>query len=166
MRLLCYLALILIFSCKTKQHSTTVSIDFVPDFSKGPATIVYKAGKEYHKLVPVLLSEDKSRIIGYPAKSDIQNGETLPYPIILNDGYFLDNRGISKNSAFLDLTYEQYLKLDSLPSVKEMYKWISNKDPLISIYDCGSRKVITDVENQLNALIDQNRLKELCRVVK
>jgi len=68
--------------------------------------------------------------------------------------------------AFLKLTYEEYSKLEALPPVEEMYGWILDKDPLTSLCDCGSRKVFTDIENQLNALIEKGKLQSVCRVVK
>jgi len=157
----------LAFGCKSKHQTIdTVSIDFIPDFTKGPPTLVYKTKKDYHDLVPVWLSDDKSRIVAYPGIKDISTAKGFPLPTALNDGYFLDNRGINKNAAFLKLTYEEYSKLDSLPSITEMYKWIKHKDPLITLCDCGSRQAFTDIKSQLNALIDGGTLKSVCHVLK
>ncbi len=164
-----YLVIVLLLTvgCKTKPHTADAgSIDFEPDFSKGPPTLVYKTKKDYHDLVPVWLSEDKSRIVAYPGINDIRTTSGFPLPTKLQHGYFLDNRGITKNAAFLKLTYEEYAKLDSLPSAKEMYGWIINKDPIRTLCDCGSRHVFTDIESQLNALIDAGSLKKVCHVLK
>src|SRR4029078_1289771 len=149
---------------KTKKQ--TASIDFTPDFAKGPPTLVYKTQKDYHDLVPVWVSDDKSRIVAYPGIKDIRTSNGFPLPTSLNDGYLLDNRGINKNAAFLKLTYEEYSKLDSLPGITEMYKWIKHKDPLITLCDCGSRQAFTEIKSQLNALIDGNTLKTVCHVLK
>ncbi|HZV70682.1 MAG TPA: hypothetical protein VFG10_14105 [Saprospiraceae bacterium] len=157
----------LVFGCKTKhQNGNPESISFTPDFTKGPPTLVYKTKKDYNDLVAVWLSDDKSRIVAYPGIKDISTPKGFPLPTSLNDGYLLDNRGINKNAAFLKLTYEKYSKLDSLPTTAEMYEWIKNKEPLITLCDCGSRQAFADIKSQLNALIDAGQLKTVCHVMK
>jgi len=158
------IVLLLMLGCKTKQE--TGSSDFVPDFTKGPPTLVYKTKKDYHDLVPVWLSDDKTRIVAYPGLTDIHTATGFPFPADLHKGYLLDNRGINKNAAFLKLTYEEYAKLDSLPSKEVLYGWIIDKDPLTALCDCGNRHVFTDIESQLNTMIDDGSLKKVCHVVK
>jgi hypothetical protein len=96
----------------------------------GPQTIVYKTKKDYYNLVPVLLSDDKTEIISYPHPIDIKVGDTYVTPTKLNEGYLLDNRGIGKNVAFLNMTYEQYSKLDRVPTLEELQNMIVDKNPL------------------------------------
>ena len=48
----------LLVACKAYK-----SKHFKPDFSPGPAAIVYKTKADYSKLVPVTLSDDKTEII-------------------------------------------------------------------------------------------------------
>jgi hypothetical protein len=162
-----YLAIVILLACGCKtKHQSGANPDFIPDYSKGPPTMVYKTKGDYRALVPVMLSEDKTRIVGYPGKSDIESWKGYPLPTQLHDGYLLDNRGIDHNVAFLKLTYEEYAALDTLPPVTIMHEWILDKDPLRVLCHCGSRKAFTDIESQLNVLIEADRLTSVCRVMK
>lgn len=154
--------MLVILACKAK----TPVISFTPDFTKGPPAIVYQANKKYKDHVPVFLSEDKSRIVGYPGIHDIRVGNSFPYPIALHKGYFLDNKGITERVAFLKLTYDEYARLDSLPGKNEMYNWIIDKDPITSLCNCGNRHAFTDIERQLNELIDAKQLETVCKKMK
>jgi hypothetical protein len=161
-----YLVIItlLLLGCKSRQPAV---IDiFIPDHTTGPPTMVYKTRADYRNLVPVMLSADKTRIIGYPGPNDLADAVEFPIPTKLRGGYWLDNRGISKDVAFLNMTYEAYSKLESLPSVDEMYAWIIDKDPLTALCNCGSRNAFTDIDRQLNALIKSGKLNSVCRVIK
>src|SRR5678816_4285783 len=40
------------------------------------------------------------------------------------------------------------------------------KNPLMTLCDCGSRKVFTDIEEQLNRVIDAGNLEKVCHVVR
>lgn len=155
MRFIIAAAVVALASCKastTAQHKTAAQ----------PAVLVYKTKADYNGLVPVILSDDKSSIISYPAPSDLMTGEQYNKPTMLHDGYLLDNRGISRNSVFLRLTYEEYAVMGSAPSLEEMYLLISDKNPLTELYDCGtSRK-----EAELNELIDSKQLKKKCKKIK
>lgn len=139
---------------------------FQPAFVPGPQTIVYKTKADYSKLVPVLLSDDKSQIISYPHPKDIKLGETLALPTALSKGYLLDNRGIGPNVAFLKITYEEYAKREEAPSLAEMEAMIIDKDPLLELCNCGNSKVFTDKVNQLNDVIEAGKLGTTCRVIK
>ena len=99
-----------------------------------PPVIVYKTTKDYSKNVAVTLSADKTKIVAYPAPSDVSANS---YPTALNKGYWLDNRGISANTAFLSMTYEQYAKLRKAPSLDELYGMIIDKNPIKKMYLCG-----------------------------
>ena len=68
--------------------------------------------------VPVLMEEGRTRILAYPAPSDLKTGDVLCLPTPLEDGYLLDNRGIGLNVAFLAYTYEEYSKFTEPPSMK------------------------------------------------
>jgi hypothetical protein len=78
----------------------------------------------------------------------------------------LDTKGIGKNVAFLKLTYEEYSKLDNVPTLVELYNMIIDKDPLTEMCDCGNKKAFTDIVNQLNYLIDNKKLRTVSKVVK
>ncbi len=87
--------LIVFFACKGQNSKS-----FVPDFVAGPPTIVYKTKGDYNKLVPVLLSNDKSEIISYPHPKALMVGGQLALPTILEKGYLLDNRGVGDRIDF------------------------------------------------------------------
>jgi len=112
-----------------------------------PPIVVYKTTKDYSKNVAVTLSEDKTRIVSYPAPTDVS---ARSYPTALNKGYWLDNRGISPNTAFLSITYEEYAKLKRAPKLEELYEMIIDKKPIKKMYICGRGGSSI---SELNALI-------------
>jgi len=122
-----------------------------------PPIIVYKTTKDYSKNVAVTLSDDKTRIVSYPAPSDVS---ARSYPTALSKGYWLDNRGISQNTAFLSITYEEYAKLKKAPKLEELYAMIIDKNPIKKMYLCGRG---SSTVSELNALI-KKRFKGCERV--
>ena len=108
-------------------------------FMLSPPIIIYKTKADYSKYVPVTLSEDKSKVVSYPAPGDVYYKGQLAYPTSLDKGYWLDKRGVGPKSAFIKLTYEEYAKLPSAPGIDELYAMIIDKDPFTEIYDLGSR---------------------------
>ena len=150
-------------ACKGQYNST-----FKPDYSNisAPPTLVYKTKSNYNNLVPVLLSDDKMEIISYPHPKDLKVGHALALPTSLKDGYLLDNRGIASNVVFLKMTYEEYYKLDSAPSLKELYDLIIDKDPLTELCNCGNRTAFKDKISELNKIIKAEKLKTICRQIK
>ena len=164
-----YLLIFLVigFGCKAKHIRLAEQLTvFTPDHTQGPPAIVYRAKKQYADLVPVILSDDKSRIVSYTSPDDLKKMEKLPLPTTLHEGYYLDNRGINANVAFIDMKYADYVKLTTLPALEEMYALIIDKDPLDELCDCGSRKAFRDIISQLNQLIDSEQLRKVCRVIK
>lgn len=155
--------IIALTACKSQNKST-----FKPDYSNisSPPTLVYKTKSNYNNLVPVLLSEDKTEIISYPHPKDLKVGDELALPTSLKDGYLLDNRGIGSNVAFLKITYEEYSKLASAPSLKELYDLIIDKDPLTEFCNCGNRSAFKDKVSELNKIIKEEKLKTICRQIK
>lgn len=123
-----------------------------------PPVVVYKTTKDYSRHVPVGLSADKSRIVSYPAVSDVKVGNQYPYPTSLTDGYLLDNRGIGRNVAFLSYTYEEYAALPATPSSDELRKKVIDTDPLLEYHTCGNRYQYEDLEKELNELIRAGKL--------
>lgn len=139
-----------------------------PDFSSLSAQhiLVYKTKFNYNNLVPVLLSNDKTEIISYPNPRDLIVGSGYSLPTILNNDYLLDNRGIGINVAFLKLTYEEYSELKEAPSMKELYSYILDKSPLQELCDCGNKNVFSDIEKELNIIIDKNQIRITCKPLK
>ena len=128
----------------------------------GPGTIIYKTKADYSKNVPVTLSEDKSHIVSYPAPQDVYFRGELAYPTKLAKGFLLDNRGISVNSAFISLTYEEYAKLGAAPNPEALYKMIIDKDPFTEMYSLGSR--YRNATQEITELIENHKLKHYKRL--
>lgn len=146
---------------------STSSSETIPtmDFS-GPPTTVYKTKRNYNNKVPVTLSDDKTKIVAYPSPKDVFYNGNLAYPTQLAQGYLLDNRGIGKNVAFLNITYEEYSNLIETPDVASMYSNIIDKDPLVQMCNCGNRlQYTTNVVAKLNQLINDNKLS-VCKKIK
>ena len=118
-----------------------------------PTVYIYKTKKDYSKQVPVLMDESRSCIVSYPAPSDLlRNGKpTLPTP--LEEGFWLDNRGIGPTVAFLSYTYEEYIALPKAPSYQDLINHIADKYPLTVIHACGQRADYNDIVAELNEKI-------------
>jgi hypothetical protein len=101
-----------------------------------PPVMIYKTKGNYSKYVPVVLSADHTYIITYPDIKDIYYQGSFAYPTPLIGGYFLDNRGIDLEVAFLDYTYEQYQALGQTPQPDELLKHVLFLDPLTELYLC------------------------------
>lgn len=167
---LCIAFVLLVFACKathkttqTAKVETQTNATVEEQSTSTQPVFVYKTKGDYANLVPVFLSDDKSEIVSYPSLSDINNS-TLPTP--LKDGYLLDNKGVGKNVAFVNLTYDAYAKLKDTPTLNELYTLILDKDPLIELCDCGKRNSFVDVNKQLNEWIENNQLKTKCKKLK
>lgn len=128
-------------------------------FVASPSVIVYKMRKDYSQNVPVILSSDKKTIVSYPHPRDVYTNGKLAVPTPLKNGYWLDNRGISANVAFLSYTYEEYAALQSVPSIETLYKKIVDKDPVTEMWDCGHRHNYRDLVNDLNEIIVNNKME-------
>ncbi len=169
MRIVVLLIFFAFVGCKSSNTMTQTSNEwaqFTPQYTVGPQALVYKTKNDYSNLVPVMLSDDKTEIVSYPHPNDLKVGSGYPLPTFLNKGYLLDNRGIGKNVAFLKLTYQDYSELKEVPTLKELYNYIIDKDPLTELCDCGNKTVFTDIDKQLNNLIDQNKLRTTCKTIK
>lgn len=147
--------LIIILSC-TNIKETAVPFDI-------KHIIIYKTNSNYRNKVPVILSDDKKRIISYPQKNDLVIDGTFRYPIELKNGYLLDVKGISLNSVFLDITYEEYYQLEQI-DLKILTKMITDYEPFESIYDCGDVRDYYDIVNELNAHIKEGIFDQFKRL--
>jgi hypothetical protein len=130
----------------------------------GPKAVIYKTTKDYSKLVPVNLSDDKKSVASYPDVKDVYFNGTLAYPTPLHDGFLLDNRGITRNVAFLKLTYEEYSQLPKTPSAGELLKMILDPDPLSVMYVYSRQAVRENLVNEINAKIDAGNFAEFTRL--
>ncbi len=153
------------FSCspKTKVNDTQKMEDQKEALGgtvvqPSPPVIIYKTKNDYYNKVPVILSDDKSKITSYPGPSDLIRNKELALPIKLNDGYLLDVRGINQNVAFLDITYGAYTKAMRVYTVQQLYDMIIDKDPLLEMYDCGNKNKYKDEVMEINTVIDEGKL--------
>ncbi|MCX6273036.1 MAG: hypothetical protein NTU44_17830 [Bacteroidetes bacterium] len=153
--LVCSFTILLSFASCCKKHLEAVSKDppAMNKTSAGPPVYIYKTKKDYSQLVPVTLSEDKKSIVSYPAPGDVFYQGKLAYPTPLSGGFMLDNRGISKNAAFLSMTYTEYSNLQQSPDPNELLKRMMDTDPFTEIYYCGTRYQYKDLISELNKLI-------------
>jgi hypothetical protein len=121
----------------------------------GPDAIIYKTKADYSQLVPVIMNEEKTDIVSFPAPQDLRYKGKPAIPGRLAEDYYLDNRGINENVAFLNITYEEYMNLAKTPSVEELKKQIIDTDPLIVMYNCGKRQLYKNEIEELNKLITE-----------
>jgi hypothetical protein len=154
-------------------HSTTQMPMSAPVDTKaaganisGPPALVYKTRADYDKLVPVIMNDAKTVIVSYPHPNDVKNSQGLMMPVQLKKGYLLDKKGIGKNVAFLNITYEEYAKLSEPPEMEQLEKLILDKDPLVELCDCGNITRFTDPVNQLNDYIKHHSLSDRCKTIK
>jgi hypothetical protein len=131
-----------------------------------PSVLVYKTKSDYLKFVPITLSSDKSRIISYPHPSDLEQSINDYLPSKLARGYLLDNKGISPNTAFLNITYEEYSKLEYVPSLDDLYKMIIDKNPILELCNCGNRYLYPNLVEQVNQIIVSDSLYVKCKSIK
>ncbi len=147
----------------TKQESKTSGSNPI-DFSASPFVFIYKTKRDYSDKVPVILNDDKTKIVSYPGPKDIYFNDKLSLPDKLNDGFLLDNRGINKNVAFLKITYQEYSRQAASPLVSEMMEMLVDTAPLIEMYNCGSRYQYNDIVKDLNKIIAEKQLSKFKKV--
>ncbi len=151
------LILIVLISCSMKPQTIMVG-------RPGPHAIVYKMKTDYSKYVPVTLSDDKSRIVSYPAPQDVFYEGKLALPTELHHGYWLDNRGIGPNSCFIKITYEEYSKMGQSPSPDELYKLIIDKNPFTEMYDLGARSDFK-TNKDICTIVKKHKLKDYKKII-
>lgn len=130
----------------------------------GPPVIIYKTKDDYFNKVPVTLSEDKSEIVSYPGIKDVFYKGEFAYPTKLSNGFLLDNRGIEGNTAFLNITYEDYSKMEKAPSKEFLYGNILDKDPFTEMYNCGVKYEYKNIVDELNEAIESNKLDSFKKI--
>lgn len=130
----------------------------------GPKAVIYQTKKDYSKFVPVILSDDKKSLVSYPDIIDVFYNGKLAYPTPLHNGYLLDNRGIGKNVAFINLTYDEYSKLAKTPTADQLMDMIIDKDPLTKMYSGKLKASYIDIEQELNAIIDKGDFSNFVKI--
>ncbi len=153
-------------------HSASQMPASVPADSKsagatipGPPALVYKTRADYDNLVPVIMNDAKTVIVSYPHPNDLKTNQGYLLPVKLKKGYLLDKKGIGKNVAFLNMTYEEFARQSEPPSMDQLEKLILDRDPLIELCDCGTITRFKDPVKQLNDYIKHRSLSERCKTV-
>jgi hypothetical protein len=129
-----------------------------------PQLVIYKTKKDYSKYVPVTLSTDKSKVVSYPDIKDVYFEGKLAYPTALAHDFWLDNRGVGPNTAFIKLTYEEYSRLPGTPSPDELFAMILDANPFREIYSMGNRHSFKDPVAEINRIIEEHGLKKYKRL--
>ena len=142
----------ILISCMSAKNTETAN-NTPKSNIPGPKAIIYQTKSDCSKLVPIMLSEDKKSIESYPDIKDVFYDGKLAYPTELKNGYLLDNRGIGKNVAFISMTFEEYSKLPRTPNPDELWKLIVDKNPIITMYNCGLRSSFGNIAEELNSKI-------------
>ncbi|CAN5629844.1 hypothetical protein BH11BAC1_BH11BAC1_10880 [soil metagenome] len=130
----------------------------------GDQAIIYKTVKDYSRNVPVTMNAEKTLILAYPAPKDIYYQGKLALPEKLKDGFWLDNRGVNVNSAFLELTYDEYSKLKEVPLLTELMDAIADKNPFTEIYSLGTRSRYKEEVKEINGIIERGALKKFKKI--
>ena len=125
-----------------------------------PPVFIYKTTGDYYYNVPIIMNNERTKIVSYPAPVDLIKGNGLRLPTRLVDGYLLDNKGIGPNVAFLSYTYEEYSKMADAPTMDELMSHIINKHPLAVWHTCGRWNDYTDIVPQLNELIEKEYMQK------
>lgn len=130
-------------ACSSAQTATetaagTPAAAPVRKLSSAPAraaahTIIYRTTADYDTLVPVGMDAARSRIVSYPAPTDINDSQR---PLKLDGGYLLDRRGLTPGSAFVDIGYDAYSRLQGI-SAAELMGHIVGGQPFVEMWDCG-----------------------------
>lgn len=105
-----------------------------PVVSALPKIVIYKTTGNFNRNVPVVMDESRTKIVAYPAPSDLYRNGRLATPTELDGGYLLDNRGINANTVFLDYTYEEYAAMETAPSLQDLLEHVKERYPFVEMY--------------------------------
>ena len=105
-------------ACKSNKEAVATDLPAVAIGMGKPAkalpkAVAYKTNGDYNDYVPVIVSDDGTKLVAYPDPTDIRENST---PVELGNGWLLDRRGsIGKNTRFTKWTYAEYAKLPVVP---------------------------------------------------
>ena len=117
-----------------------------------PKAVIYKTIADYSDNIPLVMDAAKKNIISYPDPLDVMNSR----PYMLDNGYWLDNRGINENVVFTDYTYMDYAQLQQVPSLEELQKHIIDYYPLLEMYISVSPRVSANDTQKYNEMVRRN----------
>lgn len=137
----------------SRVQPATQESPLVSPYSEVAPIVLYQTKGDYRTLVPVQLRGGS--VISYPSRVDLGTPEHFATPILLPSGYLVDRRGITRNTAFLHLTYEQYYNLPQDPSASEILRWVYDRDPLTFLALCDRRHFSQFTEEEFERYIAQ-----------
>lgn len=155
--IICIAVLIISFtSCHNTKNmkEKTLTDKEISMMIPGAPAVIYKTSRDFSDNVPVIMDENRTKILSYPDPVDLTFEGKPAKPTVLNKGYLLDNRGINKNVVFLKYTYEYFSQLSTPPSLNDMMLNILEKYPLVEMYSCGLRSEYTDIVKDMNSIIE------------
>lgn len=145
------------FRKKTAAAGTVYTWQDIP----GPRILVYQSKEQVQELVPVVLNDSGTAIVSYPAPGDVSEQNR---PTRLRQGYWLDNRGVAGNVAYLDFTWKAYSALKEVDAAMLMAH-IKFRNPFTVRCDCGYRDPAVDAEKAMNRLILDKKIKSTCKLL-
>lgn len=134
--------------------------------ASSPRILVYRTREDHKDHVPVLLSADHSRIISYPHPNDLKTANGLPVPTPVGQGYLLDNRGISRDVAYLGMTWAEYAALPEAPTLEKLNALIIDRDPLTELWEGDRRANLKDPVKEVSAWVEAGELEKHCKRLK
>lgn len=81
-----------------------------------PKPTAFRMSGDYSDNVAITL-DSQGNLVYFPDPRDI-SADSKPTP--LGDGWWLNRQGLSGNSVFTRYTFEEYSKLEHVPSIKEL----------------------------------------------
>lgn len=124
---------------ESETNDKSITMDFIEE-----KTIVYRTSKATDNNVPVIVDED-FQITSYPAPSDVIIDGQLKKPIVLGNNWYIDQIGISRNSAFTGITFEEYSKLNQV-NLTEIEKGILQDIAVYDICKCDASVSYEDIK--------------------
>ena len=110
---------------------------------------IYKTDGDYADRVPVTLDSQRRGLLSYPAPSDLAGTA----PVSLSDGFLLDRRGVSGNTAFTRWTYQEYAAMESAPAPAEIMEAIIPGARVTEIYQMPFPAGAPDAAARCDSLI-------------
>lgn len=148
-------------SCKSKQPAVISTANSV---AANAPVMIYKTRADYTLHVPVTMTQDRKSVASYPAPSDVFYAGDLAIPVKLEDGFFLDRRGVNELSAFTKWTYYEYSRLQKTPTQAEIMNMLLDTDPFTEMYFCGKRSDFNNLVEDLNKIIKKGKLSNFQRL--
>jgi hypothetical protein len=100
-----------------------------------PCVFIFNEKLDYMNYVFVCLNDQKNEIIGYPTYEGIVKWDSSYYHFY--KGYYLVSQGritCDTNTAYLNITLDEYKSMDDTISIDYMEKKIIEKDPFAEYY--------------------------------